>query len=46
MYPPPIGVLPITGLNVIGLGLIAGVCLVAGLMLVRAACFSRTKRNH
>jgi hypothetical protein len=45
MYPPPIGVLPITGLNVIGLGLVAGVLLVAGIMLLRAACFSRTKRN-
>lgn len=45
MYPPPIGVLPITGLNVMGLGLVAGAFLVTGLMLVRAACFSRSKRN-
>jgi hypothetical protein len=45
MYPPPIGVLPITGLNVTGLGLVAGAFLVGGLMLVRAACFSRSKRN-
>jgi hypothetical protein len=46
MYPPPIGVLPITGLNVIGLGLVAGVCIVAGLVLVRATFFSRFKKNR
>ncbi len=46
MYPPPIGVLPITGLNVIALGLVAGSCLVAGMVLLRAACFSRFKRNR
>jgi hypothetical protein len=46
MYPPPIGVLPITGLNTIGLGLTAGAFLVVGLMLVRAAYFSRSRRHH
>jgi uncharacterized protein involved in exopolysaccharide biosynthesis len=46
MYPPPIGILPITGLNVTALGLIAGGCLVAGLMFLRAAYFSRSKRGE
>ena len=46
MYPPPIGVLPITGFNAIGVGLTAGICLVVGLMLIRAAYFSRSGRNR
>jgi hypothetical protein len=45
MYPPPIGVLPITGLNITGLGLVAGAFIVGGLMFLRAAYFSRFKRN-
>ncbi|HUD79947.1 MAG TPA: hypothetical protein VMR00_19045 [Streptosporangiaceae bacterium] len=46
MYPPPIGVLPVTGINMIALGLIAGVLLVAGAVLIRATFFSRSRRNH
>jgi hypothetical protein len=46
MYPPPIGVLPITGLNVIALGLIAGALITTGVVLIRAAYFARTRRHH
>jgi hypothetical protein len=46
MYPPPIGILPITGLNVIGLGLTAGALIVTGLVLIRAAYFARSRRHH
>jgi len=46
MYPPPVGVLPITGFNVIGVGLVAGALLVLGAILLRAAHFSWSRRNH
>jgi hypothetical protein len=46
MYPPPIGILPITGFNMIAMGLAAGSLLVIGLVLVRATYFSRSKRDN
>ena len=46
MYPPPIGILPVTGFNMIGFGLIAGALIVTGAVLLRAAFFSRSRRHR
>jgi hypothetical protein len=44
VYPPPIGVLPITGFNMIGFGLVAAALIVGGLIFLRVAHFSRSRR--
>jgi hypothetical protein len=44
VYPPPIGILPITGFNMLGFGLIAGLLIIGGLIFLRVAYFSRSRR--
>ena len=44
MYPPPVGVIPITGFNMVAMGLVTGGFIVAGLILLRAAYFARSRR--
>jgi hypothetical protein len=44
MYPPPIGILPITGFNMIAFGLVAGALIIGGLIFLRVAYFSRSRR--
>ncbi len=44
MYPPPVGVIPITGFNMVALGLVTGGLIVGGLILIRAAYFARSRR--
>jgi hypothetical protein len=45
MYPTPIGLLPTTGVNFIGLGLLCSGLLMGGLVLLRVAHFSRARRD-
>jgi hypothetical protein len=45
MYPPPIGVLPITGFDMVGMGALGAGLLIIGLIAVRAATFARYKRR-
>lgn len=45
MYPPPVGPLPITGFNMLAFGCIGCGLLVGGLLLLRVAYFSRTRKN-
>jgi LPXTG-motif cell wall-anchored protein len=44
VYPPPIGVLPITGFNMIAFGLVAAALIIGGLIFLRVAHFSRSRR--
>jgi hypothetical protein len=44
MYPPPIGVLPITGFNMIAFGLLAAALIIGGLIFLRIAHFARSRR--
>ena len=43
MYPIPPGPLPITGFDMLGLGIVASALIMLGILLVRLAFFSRSK---
>lgn len=45
MYPGPVGMLPVTGANVLALGLAGSGLLVGGLIFFRAASFARARKD-
>jgi len=45
MYPPPVGPLPVTGVNIIAIAMAGSGLLIAGLVLLRLVYFVRRPRN-
>jgi hypothetical protein len=45
VYALPFAVLPVTGFGMIGVGIPAAALLVAGVVVVRSATFSRSRRK-